>query len=106
MIKSGIELHSIISDACSACLAYELDKDSGHTKKYSIHRFYSKTIMQNIFWFSNILVYRLGGSTYECSIIRTVGGYFQTIVSLNGFENSGDAFTDLLMDIIADDFQK
>jgi hypothetical protein len=34
MKKSGIELHSIISDACSACLAYELDKDSGHIEKY------------------------------------------------------------------------
>ena len=33
MKKSGIELHSIISDACSACLAYELDKDTGHTER-------------------------------------------------------------------------
>jgi molecular chaperone DnaK (HSP70) len=87
MKKSGIELHSIISDACSACLAYELDKDSGHAE-------------------SNVLVYRLGGSTYECSIIRTIGGCFQTVVSVYGFDNSGDAFTDLLTDIIADDFQK
>ncbi|CAF1052595.1 unnamed protein product [Rotaria sordida] len=87
MKKSGIELHSIISDACSACLAYELDKDSGHIA-------------------SNVLVYRLGGSTYECSIIRTIGGCFQTIVSVNGFENSGDVFTDLIIDIIADEFQK
>ncbi|CAF4981042.1 unnamed protein product, partial [Rotaria sp. Silwood1] len=87
MKKSGIELHSIISDACSACMAYELDKDSGHVE-------------------SNVLVYRLGGSTYECSIIRTVGGCFQTIASVNGFENSGDAFTDLIIDIIADEFQK
>ncbi|CAF3018586.1 unnamed protein product [Rotaria sp. Silwood2] len=87
MKKSGIELHSIISDACSACLAYELDKDSGHIE-------------------SHVLVYRLGGSTYECSIIRTIGGCFQTIASVNGFENSGDAFTDLIIDIIADEFQK
>jgi molecular chaperone DnaK (HSP70) len=55
---------------------------------------------------SNVLVYRLGGSTYECSIIRTIGGCFQTIVSIDGFENSGDAFTDLVTDIIADEFQK
>ena len=33
MKKSGIELVSIVPDACSACLAYELDKDSGHTEK-------------------------------------------------------------------------
>ncbi len=58
------------------------------------------------FCFSNVLVYRLGGSTYECSIIRTIGGCFQTMVSINGFENSGDAFTDLVIDIIADEFQK
>jgi molecular chaperone DnaK (HSP70) len=56
--------------------------------------------------FSNILVYRLGGSTYECSIIRTMGGCFQTIVSVDGFENSGDVFTDLITDIIAEEFQK
>ncbi|CAF1334790.1 unnamed protein product [Rotaria magnacalcarata] len=87
MKKSGIELHSIISDACSACLAYELDKESGHVE-------------------SNILVYRLGGSTYECSIIRTTGGCLQTIASVDGFENSGDDFTDLIIDIIADEFQK
>jgi len=57
-------------------------------------------------FFSNVLVYRLGGSTYECSIIRTMGGCFQTIASINGFENSGDAFTDLLTDVIAEEFQK
>jgi len=28
------------------------------------------------------------------------------MVSINGFENSGDAFTDLVIDIIADEFQK
>lgn len=55
---------------------------------------------------SDVLVYRLGGSTYECSILRTIGGCFQTIVSISGFENSGDAFTDLVTDIIADEFQK
>lgn len=36
MKKSGIELHSIISDAGSACMAYELDKDSGHVETYHI----------------------------------------------------------------------
>ena len=36
MKKSGIELHSIISDACSACLAYELDKDGGHVERYDL----------------------------------------------------------------------
>ncbi|CAF1120972.1 unnamed protein product [Adineta steineri] len=87
MKKSGIELHSIISDACSACMAYELDKDGGHVE-------------------SHILVYRLGGSTHECSIIRTIGGCFQTVASVYGFENNGDAFTDLLTDVIADEFQK
>jgi molecular chaperone DnaK (HSP70) len=103
MKKSGVELHSIIPDACSACMAYELDKDGGHVERYfhSGHRF-----IKNSFCFSNILVYRLGGSTYECSIIRTIGGCFQTIASLNGFENNGDAFTDLVTDIIADEFQK
>lgn len=34
MKKSGIELHSIISDACAACLAYELDTDTGHLERY------------------------------------------------------------------------
>jgi molecular chaperone DnaK (HSP70) len=52
------------------------------------------------------LVYRLGGSTYECSVIRTIGGRLQTVISSSGFENNGDAFTDLLTDIIADEFQK
>jgi molecular chaperone DnaK (HSP70) len=53
-----------------------------------------------------VLVYRLGGSTYECSILRTVGGCFKTVASLSGLENSGDAFTDLVTDLIADEFQK
>ena len=51
-------------------------------------------------------MYRLGGSTYECSIIRTAGGCLQTIASVDGFENSGDDFTDLIIDVIADEFQK
>jgi molecular chaperone DnaK (HSP70) len=62
--------------------------------------------VESLFYFSNVLVYRLGGSTYECSILRTVGGCIQTVVSSNGFEHNGDAFTDLLTDIIADEFQK
>lgn len=36
MKKSGIELHSIVPDACSACLAYELDKDGGHAEKFEL----------------------------------------------------------------------
>lgn len=59
-----------------------------------------------MFFVSNVLVYRLGGSTYECSILRTIGGCFQTIESVYGFENSGDVFTDLLTDLIAEEFQK
>jgi hypothetical protein len=55
---------------------------------------------------SHVLVYRLGGSTYECSIIQTIGGCFRTVASRNGFENSGDALTDLVVDLIADEFQK
>jgi len=38
MKKSGVELHSIIPDACSACMAYELDKDGGHVERYCIQR--------------------------------------------------------------------
>ena len=34
MKKSGIKLYSIVPDACSACLAYELDKDGGHAEKF------------------------------------------------------------------------
>jgi hypothetical protein len=47
MKKSGIELHSIISDACSACLAYELDKDGGHIERYN-YRFIKKLIFDFI----------------------------------------------------------
>ena len=103
MKKSGIALHSIVSDAASACLAYELDKDSGHAER-------SVAVLDSVsgrrFSFSYVLVYRLGGSTYECSVVRTVGGRLQTVISSSGFENNGDAFTDLLTDIIADEFQK
>ncbi|CAF0965591.1 unnamed protein product, partial [Didymodactylos carnosus] len=84
--KSGIELKAIIPDACSACLAYELDKDSGHVE-------------------SNVLIYRLGGSTYECSIIRSIGGCLKTLASQYGYEHSGDRFTDVVVNIIADEFQ-
>jgi len=107
MKKSGIELHSIITDASSACLAYELDKDHSHTETYAKllnkYLFWKKN---EVFFLSNVLVYRLGGSTYECSIIRMVNGCFQTIGSVNGFDLSGELFTDILTDLIAEEFQK
>jgi heat shock protein 1/8 len=103
MKKSGIELRSIISDACAACLSYELDKESGHVERYTC---YSSIKTSLTIFFSNVLVYRLGGSTYECSILRMVGGCIRTLVSSYGFEHCGDAFTDIVMNIIVDEFQK
>ncbi|MDD2479636.1 MAG: molecular chaperone DnaK, partial [Victivallaceae bacterium] len=81
---AGLEVRRIINEPTAASLAYGLDKKSEET----------------------IAVYDLGGGTFDISILEIGDGVFE-VKSTNGDTHlGGDDFDHVLIDILADDFQK
>ncbi|CDM68639.1 Chaperone protein DnaK [Clostridium bornimense] len=82
---AGLEVLRIINEPTAASLAYGLDKqDDSHT----------------------ILVYDLGGGTFDVSILELGDGLFQ-VKSTNGDTKlGGDDFDEKIMNYLADNFQK
>jgi len=82
---AGLNVLRIINEPTAASLAYGVDKDKSDKK---------------------IVVFDLGGGTYDVSILELGDGVFE-VKSTNGDVNlGGDNFDDLLIDFLADDFQK
>ncbi|MDU5650394.1 MAG: molecular chaperone DnaK [Clostridium perfringens] len=81
---AGLDVKRIINDPTAASLAYGLDKmDSAH----------------------KILVYDLGGGTFDVSILDLGDGVFE-VVSTNGDARlGGDDFDQRIIDYIAEDFK-
>ena len=82
---AGLEVLRIINEPTAASLAYGLDKqDDSHT----------------------ILVYDLGGGTFDVSILELGDGLFQ-VKSTNGDTRlGGDDFDEKIMNYLADNFKK
>ena len=82
---AGLEVLRIINEPTAASLAYGLDKqDDSHT----------------------ILVYDLGGGTFDVSILELGDGLFQ-VKSTNGDTKlGGDDFDEKIMNYLADNFKK
>ena len=82
---AGLEVLRIINEPTAASLAYGIDKtDSNH----------------------KILVYDLGGGTFDVSILELGDGVFE-VKSTNGDTHlGGDDFDEKIMNYIADDFKK
>lgn len=81
---AGLEVRRIINEPTAASLAYGLDKKSEET----------------------IAVYDLGGGTFDISILEIGDGVFE-VKSTNGDTHlGGDDFDHVLIDVIANDFQK
>ena len=57
-------------------------------------------------YFSNVLVYRMGGSSADVSVLQVSSGVYQTLGSTNTSKVSGNAFTEKLMDYFATEFQR
>ncbi|MGY8945329.1 MAG: molecular chaperone DnaK, partial [Flavobacteriales bacterium] len=83
---SGLKVQRIINEPTAAALAFGLDKKSGGDSK--------------------IAVYDLGGGTFDISILELGDGVFE-VLSTNGDTHlGGDDFDQVLIDFLADDFEK
>ena len=81
---AGLEVERIINEPTAAALSYGLDKEEGQT----------------------ILVYDLGGGTFDVSILEIGDGVFE-VKSTNGNNKlGGDDFDKRIMDYILKEFEK
>jgi molecular chaperone DnaK len=81
---AGLEVLRIINEPTAASLAYGLDKE--HTQK--------------------ILVYDLGGGTFDVSILEIGDGVFEVLATNGNTRLGGDDFDQRLMDYMADEFKR
>ncbi len=81
---AGLEVLRIINEPTAASLAYGLDKEG--TQK--------------------ILVYDLGGGTFDVSILDIGDGVFEVLATNGNTRLGGDDFDQRIIDYVADQFQK
>jgi len=82
---AGLEVERIINEPTAASLAYGLDKE------ISSHK---------------ILVYDLGGGTFDVSILELGDGVFEVLATNGNNRLGGDDFDEILLNFIADSFGK
>ncbi len=82
---AGLDVKRIINEPTAASLAYGLDKEDGNHK---------------------ILVYDLGGGTFDVSILELGDGVFHVLATNGDTKLGGDDFDKAIMDYLADTFQK
>ena len=82
---AGLEVLRIINEPTAASLAYGIDKTSTQEK---------------------ILVYDLGGGTFDVSILELGDGVFQVLATNGDTFLGGDDFDQKIIDYIAEDFKK
>ena len=80
---AGIEVKRIINEPTAASLAYGLDKKSNET----------------------ILVFDLGGGTFDVSILEVGDGVFEVLATSGDTHLGGDDFDKKIVDYIAEDFK-
>ncbi|AEE91243.1 molecular chaperone [Tepidanaerobacter acetatoxydans Re1] len=81
---AGLEVLRIINEPTAAALAYGLDKSNDHT----------------------ILVFDLGGGTFDVSILEVGDGVFEVKATSGNNRLGGDDFDQRIVDYIADEFKK
>lgn len=81
---AGLEVLRIINEPTAASLAYGLDKGDDHT----------------------ILVFDLGGGTFDVSILELGDGVFEVKATSGNNMLGGDDFDQRVMDFLADEFKK
>ena len=82
---AGLDVKRIINEPTAASLAYGLDKETEHHK---------------------ILVYDLGGGTFDVSVLELGDGVFEVLATNGNNKLGGDDFDDALMNHLADTFAK
>lgn len=81
---AGLEVLRIINEPTAASLAYGLDKKSNET----------------------ILVFDLGGGTFDVSVLEVGDGVFEVLSTAGDTHLGGDDFDKRIVDFLADDFKK
>ena len=81
---AGLEVLRIINEPTAASLAYGLDKEDNH----------------------KILVYDLGGGTFDVSILEIGDGVFEVLATKGNNRLGGDDFDEKIMNYLADEFKK
>ncbi len=81
---AGLEVLRIINEPTAAALAYGLDKD--HDQK--------------------IMVYDLGGGTFDVSILEIGDGVFEVLATSGNNRLGGDDFDERITNYLADEFKK
>jgi molecular chaperone DnaK len=81
---AGVEVLRIINEPTAASLAYGLDKKSNET----------------------ILVFDLGGGTFDVSILEVGDGVFEVLATSGDTHLGGDDFDKKIVDYLAGEFQK
>ena len=82
---AGLDVKRIINEPTAAALAYGLDKEEGSQK---------------------ILVYDLGGGTFDVSILELGDGVFEVLATNGNNKLGGDDFDEKLLNYMADEFAK
>ena len=82
---AGLEVERIINEPTAAALAYGLDKQDTNEK---------------------ILVYDLGGGTFDVSILELGDGVFEVLATSGNNHLGGDDFDNRLVDYIVDEIKK
>ena len=82
---AGLEVERIINEPTAAALAYGLDK----TDEDQV-----------------ILVYDLGGGTFDVSILELGDGVFQVLSTAGDNQLGGDDFDDVIINYLVDEFRK
>ncbi|AFZ48348.1 chaperone protein DnaK [Cyanobacterium stanieri PCC 7202] len=80
---AGIEVKRIINEPTAASLAYGLDKKSNET----------------------ILVFDLGGGTFDVSVLEVGDGVFEVLATSGDTHLGGDDFDKKIVDFLAEDFK-
>ena len=83
---AGLEVLRIINEPTAAALAYGLDKEENKNQK--------------------ILIYDLGGGTFDVSILEIGDGVFEVLATNGNTRLGGDDFDQCIMDYVVDQFKK
>ena len=81
---AGLEVLRIINEPTAASLAYGLDKEEAH----------------------KILVYDLGGGTFDVSLLEIGDGVFEVLATNGDTHLGGDDFDNRIIDYVAETFKK
>lgn len=83
---AGLEVLRIINEPTAAALAYGIDKDEKKAQK--------------------VLIYDLGGGTFDVSILELGDGVFEVLATNGNTHLGGDDFDKCIMDYIVSEFKK